>query len=193
MLVISLSACATPAQPEKSQGLTKSSIESISKQLASEGRSDQARILKDGSVSAAEYDAAFKDFDSCIEARGYSLSAPVVSPLTGTNYEFVFDSQGRDEAKASAAYNDCSDQHWAQVSAVYMDTARQKIDPPFAQAIESCLEGRGFKIDSKAITFSQIAGKDPIKDKKRRSAAGACAQSTFQSLYPTIPSLTLNY
>jgi len=191
--VSALTGCATPSQPEKSQGLTKSSIESISKQLASEGRSDQARFLKDGSVSATEYDAAFKNFNTCIEDRGYALSAPVVSPLTGTNYEFVFDSQGRDEAKASVAFNECSDRYWAQVSAVYADTARQKIDPPFAQAIESCLAGRGYKVDSMATTFSQIAGKDPVKDKKRRSAAGACAQSTFQSLYPSIPSLTLNY
>ena len=192
--VLACAACSSNAQTGSGgEALTSDAVKQISHTARQAGHVEQADALKDGRVTASEYRAAFERMRACVVDKGYEVSAPVVSPVTNTNFEFLFDSNGRDQQTAQIEETECEAKYWNDVSAVYIDTAPQQMSARLRQAIVDCLAGKGFRTPGGASTLPQIAGTDPERDDKRRMATMTCANKQVARLYPDLPTITLTF
>ena len=187
-----LAGCTAPARTPPVH-LTSDAVKSIGRGLVDKGYKVQGKPLLDGSVTAEEYRTAFDNLRTCVTTAGYTISDPVVSPVTNTNYEFVFDFKGRNQRKANTEILDCEKRYWSDLAGVYVDTAPQRMDEGLRQAVIACMKKHHYRVPDTDRTIAQMAGRDPVKDAKRRTVTMNCTQSEATRLFPNLPSVSLSF
>lgn len=160
------------------------------KVMEDQGRSEQADAFRDGSVDEDEYRQAIGKLRSCIEEKGYSFSEPILSPVTGLNYEFVYNVNGRDEPTAAEEFRQCEAQYWQPLAMLYFETHTQRMDPQLKNAVLQCMAQKGYPGDEAGTNLAEIS---PIAgdDDSTRVVARECATTEAQRLYPELPSVSV--
>lgn len=165
-------------------------IQALIPNLREHGFNEQADAFEDGQVTAEEYQNSIQQLRGCIESGGYGFSDPHLSPVTGLTYEFVFNSNGRDDAQAMEHFNSCQDRYITPLSTVFLSTHTQQMDPLLKSELLQCLESSSKPGNAAGINLVEIA---PItqEDESLRKAARSCITQLVPELFPDLPSAAI--
>lgn len=177
--------------------VTSDQIKDIGRQLRTEGKTGQADILEQGSVSFPQYDGAFGNLRACVEEKGYSLSEPQTNPLNGVTYSFVLKLNGRIPQKAAADYSACKEEHWSMVAAVFENTSKKAMDSPLWSATKDCLAAAGFESPSNPGLLVDLVGEKPVGGdgvlSPQAKAATSCVEENALKLYPKLAAVDVSF
>ncbi|MFK0008005.1 hypothetical protein ACIQTZ_13220 [Paenarthrobacter sp. NPDC090520] len=169
----------------------------LAKKLQSEGKTEQADVMKSGRVSTSDYEAAFSRLDKCVTDLGYSLSAPQINPVDGIGYSYVFLLNGKPMEAASKDYENCQEKYWNAVSSVYINTTEKKMDQTLWSATLSCLAAAGYPSTLKEGSLADLVGENPLdgagKLSSQADTAVNCVRDNTVKLFPDLPSISVSF
>lgn len=151
------------------------------------GHDGQADILSDGVVSAAEYDSAFQELRRCLEAAGFEVTAPLISPVNGFTYEYVADFGDREMSGALKDLDSCEASHFSSVARAFSLSNIPEMESSLARAVFDCLERKGLDTRGDEANLRQFV------ESVGEEAALSCTLESAQVLFPDYPSLTVGY
>ncbi|UJP09311.1 hypothetical protein L2X99_12820 [Microbacterium sp. KUDC0406] len=188
---VALSSCvADTGSPQDDVPFTSEKIKAISDYQDKQGNREQAEILSDGEITEDEYWQALTALRECVESKGYGFSEPVLSPVTGITYEFVYYGNGRAEDQVLSDTAACESKYWEPTSSAFQSTHEQVMDRALRTAVLSCLDHGGHPGVADGRNLAEIS---PVIDDdfSTREAARECTSAEAQKLYPNLPSVTV--
>lgn len=185
--VLALTSCS--ATGAASSDVTADSIRADAKRLKAKGYTEQAALLEDGVVTAAEYETAFQQFSQCVSDMGYEVADLTVNPVDGITYLFGVDPKGRDENQVQEARDTCAARYWDHVGPDYSATAPKHMDEALRQGALACMAKAGYKLTGTESSFREFAGEDPLvngSQSKRMAAAVKCFNDEVPKVLPDV-------
>ncbi len=170
--------------------LTADDIRADAKQLAEDGRTEQAAMLEDGEVTAAEYEDAFQKYSECLTTRGFDIAEFSVSPVDGVSYLFGVDANGREtDDKTYAEQDECRNRYWEPLNTDYSATAPKRMDEGLRQAALACMADAGYTLPSTVTVYADFLGENPLINgvqSDQAKTAEKCFDNTIPKLFPDV-------
>jgi hypothetical protein len=157
--------------------------------------SPQRPLLADGVVTVAELQTSWSRLRSCLAAKGFVVSEPVMNPITNTDLLYTY---SRDPELGATAAPDkptddelaanCEDENWNPVAQVYAANTPQRMNDDLAKYMADCLRREGVTTAAGASTFDAFV-RDAAGDVEpaRLRQANACLDQGVPQLYPDLP------
>lgn len=188
-LTLATTACGSGANSNQPMEYDASTITQLSDHLRDQGSEAQADALKDGVISADEYQNLFDGLRKCIEDKGYGLDGPYTSPLTGTTLEFAYRDNGRTAEQTMPDYEECETLFWQPAAAVFAATSAQRMDGDFKAGVIQCLARAGEEASAEAITYAELVGTGASQT--RIEKASECARDVAFGQNPDLITLSI--
>jgi hypothetical protein len=160
-LGMAMVATACTSGPSSPSTVSSDDGPSIADIIALEGTEAQAPYLADGSVTAAEREAAFLAMASCTEAQGVRVTTYDLYPRGGEHVEVSSDLPEDEEDRI---VRDCRQEYYLAVAAVY---ARQhgltaEEEAAEAERIAECMREDGVDVPE-GLSFLEMNDIDPTR------------------------------
>lgn len=186
-----LSGCSSedPQTSPQQVVMDSGAIKELARQAEEAGNVEQAEALTDGVVSFDEYEAAFGQVAKCLSKAGISVTAPLMSPITGDRYEFSMEFGTLDQSVAVAESDRCNAEHFMAVSQAYAFSTPDVMEVPLRQPTADCLRELGVEAtgeEANAKAFADLPNAKP-------EDVSACIVAAAQDLYPEYPALSVAF
>ncbi|MCS3442151.1 hypothetical protein [Microbacterium phyllosphaerae] len=189
LAVVALSGCspASDAAPPTGEAL----VAELAAQAKESSWDSQYEILRDGEVTVAEHDAAFRKMTDCMLESGISVSNPAINPADGLTYLYSIDGPGLDEEFFLAEQAACLESEWNLVDNGFLATRQPRMEPALMDAARACLIAQGYEISDNTRAFRDLAGDPDADDGAQRDAAGVCVSEQAHALYPELDQISV--
>lgn len=137
LLTLLLASCSPP---------TDRTHETRSSEQATERSEAQLRAVESGEGTAAEYEQAFREFQSCMSEGGFDVS---VSGVTGEVYDYSFPQA----AAGAGVYDRCYEFHFSEIDLLWQ-IAHEDLSPT-TDLIKRCLQDRGIEPQETALQVNE--------------------------------------
>lgn len=188
LLLLGLSACGAQQAPVAGP-LSSEQIVALSETEAEAGNTEQAEILRDGTVTSEEHDRAFQLVRSCYESFGYSIVGPEVSPIDGYSYSYAIDAAGYEEESVWTNLEGCETRYWQSVVRAYGSTREAVMDPALLRATQDCLAAQDQNLPDAVQNLRDIMEANGVDQEDALS----CVSDNAVDLYPDLPALSLEF
>lgn len=184
-----LAGCSATPSSQPVETLSSDQIKAFARTESKDGHTQQATILKDGSVSPDEYSTAFDSLRQCYELKGYTVDTPQINPITGLDYTYAVNTKGHKQSQVWKDLDKCEAANWNSVQRAYLGSHEHRMKPELVKATSQCLEARGEHASSNASNLTQMVASQGVTEK----AAFECVGEEVTILYPEIISVTIAY
>ncbi|MDR1189623.1 MAG: hypothetical protein LBK95_19590 [Bifidobacteriaceae bacterium] len=178
---------------EDSVLVTSAMIRDDAKELETSGYAEQAAMLENGVITAAEYQQAFDSLRKCVEGNDMVIRGPWADPLDGFSLDFTTSPAGGDDAEFEPddprfeISDECENRYWFPLSVDYERSRSGQMDPVLRDGIGQCMGRLGFEMSGDEVTVQDFVGEQGIVDGKpteRANAATECINGELARLYP---------
>jgi hypothetical protein len=166
-------------------------IKADAKALEAKGYVEQAAMMKDGVITAEEFQDGFDLLRGCIAERGFDITAgPYISPVDGLSLEFMMGVPGGSETPISDDDNnfitECEQRYFLDLKFDYANSHPPQMDPPLKTATRECLADRGYETSGEEKSVRDFVGEAAIADPTgsgRDDAVLHCMREAMADLY----------
>ncbi|GAA1327875.1 hypothetical protein ACFSWE_11660 [Leucobacter albus] len=191
LCALALAGCA-PMNPTAGPhaAVPASELTEVAAALDRGGYDFQAAAFSDGVITTEEYRSTMRLLRECVESGGFEFTEPQPNPVTGITYEFVYKTNGRDGPGTAEWFRGCETEFWSPLSAYFIATHSQRMDPTLKTALLECLARKGTPGVEAGVNLAEIA---PAADAagQTRGNARACVNAEAERLFPDLVSLSM--
>lgn len=151
------------------------------------GWDQQAEVLADGEVTAAEYDALVASYIECYESEGVPMTDPVVHPANPRLRITAPENPGSEVAVDSEALVECQTTYLGVEELLWEDPA--PMEPPLADAIRECMSGTGSPLEPDDDDLGDMAR---AVGPEGNDALARCVSEETSAFAPDLPAVSVS-
>jgi hypothetical protein len=170
--------------------------------------SSQRALLADGKVTRDELELSWTRLRSCLERKGFAVSAPVMNPITNTDYLYTYARKASPSSAATPSATtdstsgstsaagpsddeiaqECESAYWNPVAQVYAANTPQRMSAELQRFMTNCMGGARLAPAKPASTFDGfVRDASGTVEPARLTQANDCLDRGVPHLYPDLP------
>lgn len=192
-VVLGLSVALVGCDGSPEQPLSDSAEDSVVA-LRDAGFEEQADMLADGTVTAAEVEAAGELLRNCFVEQGHQLTVEGWNPVDNVTYLYLAEPAGGETTDDfMAVYDDCTRRYIMAVSDHYRANTDPWMQQDLLEATTECLGIIGFDYSSDPVNQYDLVSEEFLEDgvSPSRGQVDQCVLSAAGDLYPDIVTISI--